>query len=376
MNIIYRRLFEVSIFHDYFRDSIAKNIKLIPTRETQDKLKKGRMLWRETQQGIVTLYRAEDDLSTPAVTLAPPVDFCFFFKSTDSAQFFTVTELKKGPRTYQAGDFLAFLSVPVSTSLDPDNPEKIALDIWDGSRTKTFNIRIKLEPAPAKVIFHVKDALGNKVPSRLDETGTPLPLNLELTPDDKGEFLIKLDLKGKPEGNYTLTLRNAADTLDLWKKTFFLTQDPEVNSSLGVLKISYVTAPDLLYGGKEYYAIDLKRKATQWTYIIVSQNKKVDLGTAQLSILDKGNPADSPYSTYNFQQQGTAPNADLKINNSETVIFKSQVPIPFFENPKLNLELRRKPGNRVLLGHLPNPTRSGAVKVSPGEEISEIYVFI
>ncbi len=376
MSIIYTRLFEVRVLHDYYREGTAKDIKLIPTRETQETLKKGRMLWRETPQGIVVLYRAEGDLSTPEVALAPPLDLWFFFHSTNSPQFFAVTQLSKGSRTYQSGDFLAFQNLPANASTDPGNPEKIALGIWDGARPKTFLTRVKLDPVPAKVIFQVKDASGTKIPSGLDASGNPFPLDRELSPDDKGEFLVSLDLKGKAEGNYTLTLRNEGDTLDLWTKTFFLTQDPEVKSALGVLGISYKTAPDHLYGGREYYAVDLKRKATKWTYIIVSQNNKVDLGTAQLSILDKGNPPDSPYATYTFQQIGTAPNADLKVNNAETVIFKSQVPIPFFENPKLNLELRRKPGNRVLFGHLPNPSRSGAIKVSPGEEISEIYVFI
>lgn len=376
MNIIYARLFEVSVLHDYFREGIAKEFKLIPTRETQETLRKGRMLWRETPQGIVVLYRAEDDLTSPEVALPPPVDFTFFFQSTNSPQFFTVTELKKGTRTYLSGDFLAFQNSPVNASIDPENPEKIGLDIWDGTRPKTFITRVNLNPIPAKVIFQVKDSSGIKIPSGQDINGDSLPLDLELTPDDKGEFLLSLDLKGKPEGNYTLTLRNETNTLDLWKKEYFLTQDPEVKSALGVMKISYRPAPDHLYGGREYYAIDLKRKATTWTYIIVSQNKKVELSTAQLSILDKGNPPDTPYATYNFQQIGTAPNADVKVNNAETVIFKSQVPIPFFENPKLNLELRRKPGNRVLFGHLPNPSRTGAIKISPGEEISEIYVFI
>lgn len=376
MNIIYSRLFEVKVLHDYFREGIAKDFRLIPTRETQETLKKGRMLWRETPQGIVMLYRAENDLTTPEVALPNPQDFFFFFQSTNPPQFFTITELRKGSRSYQAGDFLAFQNVPASASLDPDNPEKIELDIWDGTRPKTFTARVKLDPIPAKVIFQVKDAAGTKIPSGQDLNGALLPLDLELSPDDKGEFLLHLDLKGKREGNYTLIIRNEADTIDLWKKEYFLTQDPEVKSALGVLKISYREVPDHLYGGREYYAIDLKRKATKWTFIIVSQNKKVDLGTAQLSILDKGNPPDTPYATYDFQQVGAAPHADIKVNNAETVIFKSQVPIPFFESPKLNLELRRKPGNRVLFGHLPNPARTGAVKVSPGEEISEIYVFI
>ncbi|MCF0039768.1 hypothetical protein [Dyadobacter fanqingshengii] len=376
MNIIYSRLFEVSVLHDYFREGIAKGLKLIPTRETQETLRKGRMLWKETSQGVIVLYHAEGDRTSPEVALVPPVDFYFFFQSTNSPQFLAVTELRKGDRIYGSGDFLAFQNSPAGASIDQDTPEKIELDIWDGTRQKTFITRLNLDPAPAKVIFQVKDALGTKIPSGRDKNGDLLPLDLELASDDRGEFFISLDLKGKQEGNYTLILRNEADTADLWTKEYFLTQDPEVKSALGVMKISYRPDPDHLYGGREYYAIDLKRKATKWTYIIVSQNKKVDLGTAGLSILDKGNPQDSPYATYDFERMGAAPNADVKVNNSETVIFKSQVPIPFFEIPKLNLELRRKPGNRVLLSHLPNPSRSGAIKTSPGEEISEIYVFI
>lgn len=376
MKTIYSRLFEVSVLHDYFRDGIAKEVKLIPSRETQEIMKRGRMLWRETSRGIVVLYRAEDDLTTPEISLDTPLDFYFFFQSTNSPQFFTVTNLTKGSRTFQSGDFLAFQSKPSNASTDPDHPEKIGLTIWDGTRPKTFITRINLNPEPEKVIFQVKDPSGKKISSGRDENGLPLPLDLVLVPDTGGEILFSLDLSGKPEGNYTLTLRNEANTLDLWKKEYLLTQDPEVKSALGVLKISYRSIPDLLYGAREYYEITLKRKATKWAYIIVSQNNKVDLGVAQLSILDKGNPPGTPYSTYNFQLVGSVPNTEVKINNAETVIFKSQVPIPFFENPKLNLELRRKPGNRILVGHLPNPSRTGAVKINPGEEISEIYVFI
>lgn len=376
MNIIYSRLFEVSILHDYFKAGIAREIKLIPSQETQDTLRKGRMLWRETPQGIVVLYRAKLDLATPEVALVPPFDFFFFVQSINSPQFFAVTQLSNGPKKHQSGDFLTFQNSPSNASNDPENPEKIEVDIWDGARGKAFISRVKLNSVPSKVIFHVSDAAGEKIPSGLDELGNPLPLDLELTPDDNGEFLLKVDLRGKREGNFTLTLRNEANTEDLWKKEYFLTQDPNVKSALGVLKISYRPVPDHLYGAREFYAIDLKRKATKWTYIIVSQNKKIDLGSAQLSILDKGNPPGTPYATYNFQQVGAAPNSQIKVNNSETVIFKSQVPIPFYESPKLNLELRRKPGNRVLFGNLPNPSRNGTIKINLGEEISEIYVFI
>jgi hypothetical protein len=376
MNISYTRLFEVSVLHDYFRDGIAKDIRLIPTQETAETFKKGRLICRETPSSTVVFYRSEIDRISPEVALAPPLDLFFLIQSQAITQFLAVTSLSKGSRPYQSGDLLAFASNPANASENPETPERIGLDIWDGMRPKSFLIRVNLPSLPAKVILQVKDASGTKIPSGRDQAGASLPLDLELSPDDKGEFLLSIDLSGKAEGNYSVILRNEANTQDLWKKEYFITQDQNAKSAFGVLKISYRNLPDRLYGPQEYYAIDFKRKATKWTYYIVSQNKKVDLGTAQLSIQDKGNPPGSPYATYTFQQIGTAPNADVKVNNAETVIFKSLVPIPFFESPKLNLELRRKPGNRVLFGHLPNPSRTGTVKVNPGEEISEIYVFI
>lgn len=376
MMLSYTRLFEVSILHDYFLDGVAKGIRLIPTEETAELMKKGRMLSRQTPKGLLVLYSSEEDRLTPEVSLTTPVHFHFWVQSDDPALFFAVTDLRKGGRTFKSGECLAFRSVPANASENQANPEKIQLDLWDGIRPKSQSIRLSLSPVPSKVLLQVKDPSGNQISSGFDSSGTPLPLDRELLPDDRGDFLLAIDLKGKPEGNYQVILRDAANTTDLWKKEYFLTHNPPSLSPVGVLRLSYPAAPDRLYGPMEYFAIDLKRKSTKWTYYIISQNKKVDLAAAQLSIQDKGNPPGSPYATYIFQQIGTAPNADVKVNNAETVIFKSQVPIPFFEGPKLNLELRRKPGNRVLFSHLPNPSRTGTVKVNPGEEISEIYVFI
>jgi hypothetical protein len=376
MNIIYSRLFELSILHDYFLDGKAKDLKLLPTKETLDLFKKGRMLWRETPEGIIVLYRAEMDLITPEVVLDLPQNFFFYLESRDSAKFFNITELSKGPRKYSQGDLLCFENNPNSASQSPSSPEKITLDIWDGIKPKAFIQRVKLEQTPTKVLLQVKDSSGTQIPSGYDQNGNAHPLNLELTPDEKGEFYLEINLKGRPQGKYSIHLRNEANSLDLLKKEYFLADDAIGNPAVGVVKLSYLGSPSHLYGSKEFYALDLKRKSTKWTYFVVSQNKKVDLSTADLAILDKGNPAGSPYGLYNFQQVGTAPHAEIKVNNSDTVVFKSQVAIPFFENPKLNLELRRKPGNRVLFTHLPNPSRSATPKVAPGEEISEIYVFI
>lgn len=376
MNIIYTRLLELGILHDYYQDGKAKDLHLAPTKETLDLFKSGRMLWREIPGGIVVLYRAEKDLTTPEVPLTAPLDIYFYLYSSNPTQFFNISDLTKGSRKYQKGDLLAFKNNPNNASQNASSPEKITLDFWDGGRPKVFTQKVKLEPIPAKVILQVKDAAGQKIPSGKDAIGNPKPLDLQLTPDDQGEISFEINLQGRSQGNYFFILRNEANTQDLWKKEYFLAEDSQGSSAIGIVKLSYPSAPAHLYGAREFYALDLKRKSTKWTFFIVSQNQKVDLSSTNLSILDKGNPPGSPYAVYNFQRVGTSPNPDIKINNSDTVVFKSQVPIPFFESPKLNLELRRTPGNRVLFAHLPNPSRSHIPKLAPGEEISEIYVFI
>jgi hypothetical protein len=95
-----------------------------------------------------------------------------------------------------------------------------------------------------------------------------------------------------------------------------------------------------------------------------------------LQILDDGNEGTVPYGSYIFDRIGDSPSTDIKINNLETVIFRSKDKIPYFEIPKLNFQLHKTPGNQLLIPNLPNPSRSAPTKQSGGEANSEIYVFI
>lgn len=374
MNILYSRLFEVDIHHDFFASGQGKDLELYPSQETERLLKQGRMLWRKTPKGIVVLYRTENDLSTPEVALSQPIRFNFLIQCKNPAFFQNITDLDQENRKFKTGDFLFFQNDPENPSFDSNQPELINHQLVDGFRPKAFQFNLKLQSNPQRAIFRVTDSEGNLISAGKTTEGLELPLNQELQPDDTGVFLVRVNLSGKQEGLYTLQLRNEGDTEDLWKKTYFLTAQNDVG--IGLASFHYPEIANSLYGDREFYALQFKRKSTRWTYYIVSQNNKVDLATAQLSILDKGNPPESPYETYAFQQLGSAPHSDIKISDHDTVIFRSQVPIPFFEFPKLNLELRRKPGNRVLFAHLPNPNRSGITKQVEGESESEIFIYL
>jgi len=49
MNISYHRLFNLKISHDYYKDGLAKGVHLMPTKDTVEQLKNGRMLLKKLQ---------------------------------------------------------------------------------------------------------------------------------------------------------------------------------------------------------------------------------------------------------------------------------------------------------------------------------------
>jgi hypothetical protein len=375
MSIIYTRLGEVAIRHDFYRDGLAKDMILMPTPETAHLMQNGKILFRKTPGGIVLLYRAEDDEVTPLTPLALPQSFFFFFKPENAAAFLQITDLDNSSEKFQAGTIPFFQNTPANASTASDNPEELSYQLLDGIRPKTFSLQLTLAPIPTSVRVQVRNALGEVVSSGKDSTGTPLPDSHEIYADENGLYRIIFDLKGRKEGVYTFTLRNSGDTDDLWSKKYWLGESSS-SQPLGLIELRYQAAPNHLYGAKEYYQVSFSRKESRWTYYVVNGNQKVDLVASNLKIQDQGNVGTVPYGTYTFDQIGDSPSAEVKINNLDTVVFRSQDKIPYFEIPKLNFQLRRTPGNQILITNLPNPSRSAPTKQSGGEANSEIYVFI
>jgi hypothetical protein len=375
MSIIYTRLGEVALRHDFYRDGLAKDILLWPTDETAHLMKNGKILFRKTLGGIVLLYRAEEDEITPLTPLRLPQSFFFFFKPENASAFLQITDLDNGIEQFQADKVPFFQNTPANASTTSDAPEELAYQLLDGRRGKSFSFELSLNPVPSSVRIKVRNSAADVISPGKDIAGNPLPDGFEVSPDDHGVFRFLFDFSGKKEGVYTFTLRDAADTEDLWSKNYWLGDSPS-SQPLGILELRYQAAPNHLYGSKDYYQLSFFRKESLWTYYVVNGNNKVDLISSELQIQDQGNEGSVPYGAYAFDQIGASPNADIKINNLETVVFRSQDKIPYFEIPKLNFQLRKTPENQVLISNLPNPSRSAPTKQSGGEANSEIYVFI
>jgi len=67
---------------------------------------------------------------------------------------------------------------------------------------------------------------------------------------------------------------------------------------------------------------------------------------------------------------------DILVNDLKTLVFGSAEQIPFYEIPKLKLELRKTSDSQTVVANLPNPSHSGLKKVFAGRTESEVYVFI
>lgn len=375
MSIIYTRLGEVALRHDFYRDGLAKDLLLMPTQETAHLMKNGRILFRKTPGGIVLLYRAKEDEISPLTPLNLPKSFFFFFKPENAAAFLQITDLDNGSEKYQASTLPFFQNTPSNASIDSANPEELTYKLLDGMRSKAFSIQLKIDPIPTSVRIKVRNSAGEILSPGKDILGNPLPDGYEISPDGNGLYRFIFDFIGRKEGVYTFTLRNAADTGDLWSKDYWLGESHS-SQPFGIIELRYQAAPNHLYGAEEYYQLSFKRKESRWTYYVVNGNRKVDLISNELQIQDLGNEGTVPYGSYAFDRIGESPNNDIKINNLETVVFQSQDKIPYFEIPKLNFQLRKTPGNQVLIPNLPNPSRSAPTKQSGGEANSEIYVFI
>lgn len=67
---------------------------------------------------------------------------------------------------------------------------------------------------------------------------------------------------------------------------------------------------------------------------------------------------------------------DIMISDFKTLVFSSKQTIPFYEQPKLKIELKKTSDNQTIIGNLPNPSREGLMKQFADRLESEVYVFI
>lgn len=375
VSINYNRLFNLRSAHNYFENGKIRGMQFTPTRQTKRVLRGGQMLFKPLPTGFTVLYKAQADEVTPMVELSADLTLTFTLAVENRAEFLNITNLDESPTVkYRSGNILYFTNNPGAASNNPDSPESISHMLIDGTKNSLFTYSFTLPGLPSQVRLIVSDMAGNPVSAGTEADGTPLPTELELTKNDDDTYTRQLDLRDNPPGLYTITILHITDDATQFREeTFYVSDELASQNVLGIVDIVYESD---LYADPEQYELQFPRKETIWKYFVVNKNRHVTFGTEDLFIDDLGLPS-AHYSSVNFTREGAEPHATVSINGLETVIFKSDTPIPFFEVPKSSVQLKKNPGNAVLVSNLPNPSHNGVVKEQSGGVLeSEIFVFI
>ncbi len=479
MNIFYKRILNLTIGHNYFKDGFDQFVTLHPTAATDELLRNGKMLFKRLPNGITVLYRTLDDETSPFVELDKNQHFIFVIKSENKTGLLNITDFDESlSRTFRAGNIVYCTNNPANVSSNKNNPEILTHEIIDSLRGLLFTYSFTITGNPATVRLIVTDADGTPVSAGKDANGIPLPTNLQLSISNNNTFSQQIDLRDLQRGRYFITIRNEADTITLKSEKIYADEQLERDNILGIVELVYDSVSNHLYGNTEEYKLQFSGAKTFWKYYVVNKSKNIDLTTDSLTINDSGSVNGSPYQINNFQRiyasiQLTAKNAgaggnsilldysgggvfpamvlsgetladgtagvsaqasvtvinnevsgytlqiggvnftegtdfnkgataaataaelidaingngsapvtaaaleyDMLVNDLQALVFSSAEQIPFYEIPKLKIELRKTSDNQTIVANLPNPSHNGLKKLFAGRPESEVYVFI
>lgn len=478
MNIIYKRILNLTVGHEYFVDGYDRFVNISPTAETSILLKNGNILFKKLPHGITLLYRAQDDESTPVIDLSRDQKFVFGIKSDNSAGLQNVTNFDESvSKPFRTGNILLFKNNPANASTNKNNPEILMMEIIDSLRSRLFTYRFKISGNPLKVKMVVTNESGNPVSVGVDGNGDPLAEILPVSINSSDYFEQQIDLGKYKKGQFLITILNDAETITLKQEKIYADELLEKQNILGVIDIKYESSSGHLYGETEEYKLQFVKAETAWKYFIVNKSRNIDLSSESLKIVDAGSTNGSPYSVNDFSRafasiqltaknpgtsgnsitleysggsfpalyisgktlsggttgteakgtltiinnsvtgytisiggidftegsefsNGSTPadtannlvtainnngsvqvtaspnNHDILVNDMETLVFNSEQDIPFFEKPKLNIELQQTSNNEKVIANLPNPSPAGLKKSFAGRDESEVYVFI
>ena len=479
MNIIYKRILNLTVGHSYFKDGSDRFVKIYSSSATEQLLKNGKMLFKRLPNGITILYKTLDDETTPFVKLENDQHFIFILKTANKSGLLNITDLDESlSRPFGTGKIVYYTNNPVNASSNKNNPEILSHEIIDSLRGPLFTYQFSIDGNPSTVKIIVSNSEGTAISVGKDTDGNPIPETVTLSISSNNLFEQQIDLRDYSRGRYQIIIKNADESLTLKSEEIYVDEQLEKENILGIVDLFYESVSNNLYGDTEEYKIQLNRTDTFWKYYIVNKSRNIDFSTDSLSIVDAGLLNGSPYLINDFARvfasieikaktsgssgnaitlgysgggifpsvllsgetltagtdgaqalgaitivnndstgytinigginftegtdftKGTTPSEtagnlisaingngsvsvtaaalgyDMLVNDLETLVFSSKQQIPFFETPKLKIELRKVSDSQTIVANLPNPSHSGIKKLFEDRFESEVYVFI
>ena len=375
MVINYTRLFNLRLGHDFFTNGNPGGLHLKPTVFTTGLLRSGRMLMKPLHDGITVLYESADDEITPKVRLQEPFELTFALYTGLLTQFLNITHLRlEDGRDHERGKLLWFNIDAGFTG----QTESFTHDFIDSLRPSRFTFRHNQDDSDSVRVFSLQNQQGVTIPAGRDADGALLPLEISLSPDENGTITQQINLLEHKPGVYTIRLADESGDTDLHSENFYM--DPQLNSRppLGIIQLRFNSYPhpdESEPVPTQEYRLQFAARSAHWRYYVMNRSGKVihnGGGLEALNILP-GENSEFP-DDVGFDRLGNDNGEELRIDNLDTVVFRSSEPIPFREQPFTGLQLVND--DIPVLKHLPNPSPSATLKYFGSTGESETFIYI
>ncbi len=371
----YQELIKLSVNHTYYSNGMSDDLLFYPDADTLRNMRRQRWLYKTYAQGFRLLAEITESNKT-TIKINQALDCYFGISYTDSEKFLGITDLDEASVSFSNGCRIFLYNETGSDVLSYKilhaiYPESFSFNYTAATSVTAIKITIKNESGTAVVADF--DALGNEVAG---------PYVVQSGSESPGKFSKFFNFKNAGIGYYTIEVKNNATNAVLNTFQVFIHNELSRKTISGVLRLHIPAVADTFT--TENLSINFERASSKWKYYL-SIKSDLDLDDIDLVITDKSGDSGSPYNTYTFNGNpasggGSQPDPDAanSIGGYDTLVFESVQKIPFFEIPKLQLELKRiedgqptATAGSILFSNLPNPKprhREG--------EISKIYLYI
>ena len=380
MKNIYRKLFEVKLFHEFYRNSddeythLDKDLDIIPTSECQNALENLGLLFRRVPGGFSVLFSnyEEDGSEHPLVPLTSPEKLSFqlfaktpYIKHYSSlplegkvSGFYYVSNLVNNSQTVDGNNEL-LLTQDISTPYLSDRDE-ITL------RPQGFNYRFSKPGDDATITIEDRNSnlVFTQTLTKLDDGAT----------GPNNNFAVFLDLKHLGRGRFILKIDGTK------QDEFYLDTSLISTRPFGLLEIFHDPATPAAYKFADEsgnvtaksYVVRINRRETVWKYLIGLKYQK-ELDPTDLEVV-------SDIFSATFTRKASYQLAD----NTEVIPFDSgSTQIPLLKEPLKGFKLKKTisgsgpgPGSSSTEETtLPNPEITH-LKTDNGNIYSEVYIYL
>lgn len=355
----YNRLFNTRFEHDFYVGGITKDLVLTPTVETMKAMKNSNMLFKMDDTGFRVLYRV-DDTNNPFVDFKD-IRLVFGVSVKNVTEFLNITSLSTIPG-YSASKLMYINNVGNETTTN------LTFTFLDYLRPAIFNYEFPQTAA------NVGDTGSIVITNSQGNTVTPsFPDPTQVKANGSKKWVYPIDFSNMPPGLYEFETTGNASTIT---KTVYIDNSLAKQNVFAIMELIAKGGASGNYPVDRLYKLVFDRRETQWKYIVVLKSPAVNPPPpgvpATITIEDDSSPVQPEYGTLTFTLIDT-----ITVNGSPARVFTSnQSDIPYFEQAKYGLSIKKNAGTETLITNIAGPPL-GLTSADPANfDITEIYVTI